>query len=323
MNINIPPPSLQIDFYFLLQQTRATHMQDALKKTIPQMDIPQIDQELAELVPANHLARVAGYGLRGELIFPVPCVLKQNPFLLGYYRLLLGFSKKAFYTSEFGCTGFIKMEEQGILSSSNQLRLKDLCQALIICTCSMLDGINQKISSSTMDDLTLLTLGAQLRGSHNTKKGKVGIVAVFNLIKEIVLPAIINISPRQIEIINAAKRKVSIEFSPDPDIIIREAMPNGMLRNIIAIEVKGGEDFSNVHNRIGEAEKSHQKARLAGYVECWTIVNVDRINIALSKKESPSTNQIFKLSDLASRKGDEYLNFQARIISLTGILLDS
>ncbi len=319
MNINIPPPGLQIDFFFLLQQIKTTNMQDALKETVRKMDIALIDMDLTRLVPRNHLALVASFGLRGELIFPVPCILKKNPFLLGYYRLLLGFSKKAFYTADFGCGSFKKMEEQGVLSAANEARLEQLCQALIQSACFLLDGVNQKLSASNLHDLTLLTLGAQLRGSQNTKKGEAGIITVFNLIRDIVHSSIVKLNSKQIEIVNAAKRTVFIEFSPDPDIIIREEMSNGMFRNTIAIEVKGGEDFSNVHNRIGEAEKSHQKARLAGYVECWTIINVDRINLSTARKESPSTNQFFKLSSLISRNGIEYNNFKSRVIALTGI----
>ncbi len=72
-----------------------------------------------------------------------------------------------------------------------------------------------------------------------------------------------------------------------PDIIIREEMSKGTFRNIIAIEVKGGTDYSNIHNRIGEAEKSHQKARNSGFVECWTVVNVDRLDFTVAKSESP------------------------------------
>lgn len=319
MNINVPPPGLQIDFFFLLQQIKTTNLQDALKKTVRKMDITLIDIELAKLVPKNHLALLASYGLRGELVFAVPCILKQDPLLLGYYRLLLGFSKKAFYTADFGCSSFKKMEEQGVLSTANEARLEQLCKALIQSACFLLDGVNQKISASNLHDLTLLTLGAQLRGSQNTKKGEAGIITVFNLIRDIVYSSTINLNNKQIELVNAANRRVLIEFSPDPDIIIREEMPNGIFRNIIAIEVKGGEDFSNVHNRIGEAEKSHQKARLAGYVECWTIINVDRINLGTARKESPSTNQFFKLSDLISRNGNEYNDFSSRIIALTGI----
>jgi len=205
------------------------------------------------------------------------------------------------------------------LCTANEARLEQLCKALIQSACFLLDGVNQKISASNLHDLTLLTLGAQLRGSQNTKKGEAGIITVFNLIRDIVYSSTINLNNKQIELVNAANRRVLIEFSPDPDIIIREEMPNGMSRNIIAIEVKGGEDFSNVHNRIGEAEKSHQKARLAGYVECWTIINVDRINLSTARKESPSTNQFFKLSDLISRSGNEYNDFSSRIIALTGV----
>jgi hypothetical protein len=40
------------------------------------------------------------------------------------------------------------------------------------------------------------------------------------------------------------------------------------VRSLAAIEIKGGRDYSNIHNRIGEAEKSHQKAEKQGYVEC-------------------------------------------------------
>ena len=85
------------------------------------------------------------------------------------------------------------------------------------------------------------------------------------------------------------------------------------------MEVKGGTDFSNIHNRVGEAEKSHQKARQAGFVECWTVVNVDRIDMAMAKRESPSTNNFYRISQLESGKGAEFCDFRDRIISLTGI----
>jgi len=91
------------------------------------------------------------------------------------------------------------------------------------------------------------------------------------------------------------------------------------MRNVIAIEIKGGTDFSNIHNRLGEAEKSHQKARLSGFVECWTVVNVDNIDLDMARKESPSTNRFYRLSQLVLGKGSEYLDFKRRIQSLTGL----
>jgi hypothetical protein len=113
---------------------------------------------------------------------------------------------------------------------------------------------------------------------------------------------------------------VFIQFAPDPDIIIREQMSSGTFRNIIAIEVKAGSDFSNIHNRIGEAEKSHNKAKgTGGYTECWTVVNVDNIDIELARKESPSTNRFYRISDLVAGKGADYEDFVERLVSLTGI----
>ena len=134
--------------------------------------------------------------------------------------------------------------------------------------------------------------------------------------------AAVQVFPNRIEIKNAAQRKVLIEFAADPDIIIREEMKQGSYRNIIAIEVKAGTDFSNIHNRIGEAEKSHQKARANEYVECWTVVNVDRIDLDMARRESPSTNRFYRLSHLEGKRGDEYEDFWSRIVSLTGIVKD-
>lgn len=320
---NIPAPQLQIDFSFAIRQIRSLYLQQALSETVKDMEIVKIDRELAEIVPEKFLAILASHGLRGELVFPVPCVLLANPRLLGYYRLLLGFSQKAFYTAEFGVGGFKSMEEKGVITQNNQAALTDLCKALIPCACALVEGIGQKrINLELLDDLALLTVGPQLRGGANVKKGIAGIVGVFDAINAIVEHAAVQTFPNRIEIKNAAQRKVLIEFAADPDIIIREEMKQGVYRNIIAIEVKGGTDFSNIHNRIGEAEKSHQKARAKGYVECWTVVNVDRIDLDMARRESPSTNRFYRLSQLEGKSGDEYEDFWSRIVSLTGIVKD-
>jgi hypothetical protein len=242
--------------------------------------------------------------------------------LLAYYRLLLGYSQKAFYSSDTGCGRFKAMEEAGQLSISCEPDLEDLCRGLNDSASYLLNSILEaSLSMSFLDDLTLLTLGPQLRGGANVKKGARGIVQVFDAIKEIVGDNITTMSPRTIEIRNAASRKVLIEFAPDPDIIIREQLALGAddFRNVIAIEIKGGTDFSNIHNRIGEAEKSHQKAKAAGFVECWTIINVDRIDMSTLRNESPSTNRFYRLSQIVSGTGDEYRDFENRVRSLTAI----
>jgi len=110
---NILEPELQINFAQILRQLRDQYLQQALAKTIQNMEISEIDHELARYVPAQSLSLLASRGLRGELLFPVPAVLQQNPYLLGYYRLLLGFSQKIFYSGEFGLTSFKSMEDWG------------------------------------------------------------------------------------------------------------------------------------------------------------------------------------------------------------------
>jgi len=106
MPINIPAPGLQIDFSFALAQIRSFYLGDALRDTVEELEIPEIDRELAEMGPPISLNAFSRQGLRGELVFAVPCVLRANPRLLGYYRFLLGFSQKDFYNRAFGVSPF-------------------------------------------------------------------------------------------------------------------------------------------------------------------------------------------------------------------------
>lgn len=318
--INIPPPDLQVAFSFALGQFQTLYLRNALSRTVEGLDITRLDRELAEHVPSESLQTLARHGLRGELAFPVPYLLESNPYLLGYYRLLLGFSQKAFYTTEFGVSTFRTMETSGTLSEANRAVLPDLCRGLIESARHLIDGIGpDRVSAAHLYELTLLTVGPQLRGGANVRRGQAGIVEVFGLIHEIVQHTALNSAPNRIEIENAAGRKVLIEFSPDPDLIIREEMAPGSYRNVVAVEVKGGTDYSNVHNRIGEAEKSHQKARQDGYTECWTVVNVDRLDMVMARGESPSTDRFYLLSQLQARAGEAYTDFRYRVLALTGI----
>ncbi len=303
-----------------LLHLRKTMLQDALGDAIEQLELSQVDRELAALAPAESLKTLARKGLRGELLFAVPCVLTQNPQLLGYYRLLLGHSKKIFYTGETGLTAFKRLEEAGMLAPVLAPRLEELCASLNEMAARLMEGVgSDRMSLSLLDDLTLLTLGPQLRGGENVKKGMTAITTVFDVIHEIVREYATVAKSDRIVLTNAAGRTVSIQFSADPDIVIREEMSGGGHRDLIAIEVKGGTDFSNIHNRIGEAEKSHQKARARGFVECWTVVNVSRFDPAMAHQESPSTDRFYTMTALSSAEGLEYSDFRSRIIGAAGI----
>lgn len=320
MTFSIPDPELQASFAAALSEIRTLYLQDALREAVTSLEVPTIDRELAEHVPAHSLTTLAGHGLRGEMMFPVPSVLQANPRLIGYYRLLYGYSRKEFYTTATGLSRYAGMEDRGTIGKGLDDTLPDVCRELCKAGAMLLAAINAaKISAALLDDLTLLTLGPQLRGGANVRKGSAGIRTVFNAIHEIVEAAVTSLTDSSMTITNAAGRTVLIEFAPDPDIIIREEMRPGQFRQLIAIEVKAGSDFSNIHNRIGEAEKSHQKAKAAGYVECWTVVNVDKIDIATAHRESPSTNRFYRISDMVAAEGDDYVDFRDRVISLTGI----
>jgi hypothetical protein len=319
MTIDIPDPELQVTFASALASIRESMLQEALGQTVRELDIPTVDRELAAIVPSHSLTVLAGHGLRGELMFPVPSILTANPRLLGYYRLLYGYSQKQFYNPAVAGR-FKALETTGSLSQQNAAMLDELCTAMAKAGALLLAGISAgSMNAGILDDLTLLTLGPQLRGGANVSIGTAGIVAVFGVIKEIVATSVKQSEQSRIELKNAAGRMVLIEFAADPDIVIREEMRPQSYRKLIAIEVKGGRDVSNIHNRIGEAEKSHQKARLAGFVECWTVVNVPRIDLALAKQESPSTNRFYLLSDLVGADGAAFEDFRDRIVSLTGI----
>lgn len=66
-------------------------------------------------------------------------------------------------------------------------------------------------------------------------------------------------------------------------------------------------------------KKSHQKAHQRGFTECWTVVNVGRLNMAKAHSESPSTDRFYSLAALSPRAGDEYDDFRRRVLSLTAI----
>lgn len=313
-------PNTQVSFASALKEMQKAYLQDALAATIASMDINMLDSELHEYVDNHSLQILAMHGMRGELLFAVPSVLEKNPRLLGYYRLLLGYSQKSFYTAATGAGMFKSLEEKGLLSNKQHSSLPELCRALDLSAKYMLEHLeDQMISTGFFDQLTVLTLGPQLRGGANVQKGTSAISQVFDVVYQIVRASVVHSNSRCIELKNSSDRTVYIQFAADPDIVIREELATNTYRNLVAIEVKGGQDYSNIHNRVGEAEKSHQKAKKDSYIECWTIVNVDRIDMDMAQKESPTTNKFYRISELLNQNSSEYRDFSLQILSIVGI----
>jgi hypothetical protein len=306
---------LQISFHFKLKAIKDVYFHEALSKSIRSVKISDIDFELSKYVSEDALQKLASLSLRGEAIFPMPLLLATNPFLIGYYRLLLGFSQKEFYSKgPFGV--FRSMEEKGKLSKVALSNLESLCKSLIKTAESLLMEIGD-ISILSLAELQLLTVGPQLRGSKNNEYGQIATQKTFGLIKDFVKSYILSSTPTSIEIKNDSGRIVEIKFSSDPDIEIIEKLSSGF-RGLISIEIKGGKDISNIHNRIGEAEKSHQKAKQRGYFEFMTIISVD-IEYSFLKSESPTTSHFFHLDKISDKTNPEYNKFKELLSSILGV----
>jgi hypothetical protein len=208
------------------------------------------------------------------------------------------------------------VEEKGNLSKSANGRLEDLCISLIDTAESFVLQMDE-LNLTTLTELQLLTVGPQFRGSKNNEYGLIATQKTFSVIKELVKKYIINSTPNSIELKNDSGRLISIKFSSDPDIEIIEQLPTND-RGLISIEIKGGRDISNVHNRIGEAEKSHQKAKQRGYFEFMTIISVD-IAYEILRTESPTTSHFFQLDKISDKSAIEHKKFRDILSSKMGI----
>lgn len=319
--IRLPKPSLQIGFAMRLMSLKQKCLQIALRRAVSSVDIQELDNDLITYAGKEHIAKMAAKGLRGELLFATPCIIKKSPALLGYYRLLLGYSQKSFYNTATGFSVFKKCEDDDVLTTIATTNLNEACTELCNASKILFDGIGAElISKNLLHELSLLTLGPQLRGAISNTIGQDGIKSVFQLILAIVETSVVmHDEARGIIVVeNAAKRRVTIEFSSDPDIVITEKISEKTTKKIVAIEIKAGADIANIHNRLGEAEKSHQKAKLDGFAECWTIFNVD-LDYSVAKKEAPSTNRFYKLSCLLDNSSDEFSDFKDQVVYFTGI----
>src|SRR6266404_5206393 len=97
MPINLPSSKPQANVASYIEEFRRVYLQQALANAIQSLDLGVINEQLQELAPAADLRELASRGIRGEFVFAVPIILTTKPNLIGYYRLLLGYSQKEFY----------------------------------------------------------------------------------------------------------------------------------------------------------------------------------------------------------------------------------
>src|SRR6185437_12059446 len=169
-----------------------------------------------------------------------------------------------------------------------------------------------------VSELPLLTLGAMLQGANNVKIGEEAKQSVFVTIREILKAHVVKAASSEITVQNASGRKVVIGFGADPDICVREQFGDEM-RNRVAIEIKGGTDVSNAHNRAGEAEKSHRKAKGQDFRDFWTLISKKGLDMRRLNEESPTTTSWFDVAQVLAREGSDWDAFQSRLCGEIGI----
>jgi hypothetical protein len=313
-------PSRQVIFHQMLVAARRTSLIDALGEALAIIDPDLLKNEISQYVPKDARRLLASAGIRDEHVFPVPAILTQQPTLIGYYRLLLGVSQKRFYRKGTDMGPFKSMESRGLMNPNNRPDLEGFCIIMAEHLAELVRQISPRITARDISELPLLTLGAQLYGSNNNAIGKKATLDVFVSVAEIVKGFIVSQDARKITIVNACKRKVILALSTDPDIRIQEEF-EGKLRNKVAIEIKGGTDISNAHNRAGEAEKSHQKAKMQGFGYFWTLISKSGLSMDKLKQESPTTNSWFDVAQVLAREGDDWRDFRSRFAGEAGIPL--
>lgn len=320
MNAGALNPSRQVAFHQMLVAARKTVLMDALSEALGQIDPNVMKTQILAYVPSDAQRIVAAAGIRDEHIFPVPVVLERKPTLIAYYRLLLGISQKRFYRKGTGMGPFKSMETRGLLNPRKRPNLEYFCGAMAGSLAELVRQISPNITPRDVSELPLLTPGAQLYGSNNNAIGKQATLDVFLSVVEIVKGFVVSQDNTKIVVNNASKRKVIIALSGDPDIRIQEEF-EGRLRNILAIEIKGGTDVSNAHNRAGEAEKSHRKAKKQDFRDYWTVISLAGVDPNMLQQESPTTNSWFDVAQVLARDGNDWNEFRSRFAGAVGIPL--
>ena len=320
MNAKPLNASRQVIFHQMLVAARKTVLIDALSEALGLIDPTIIKKQILEYVPVDAQRVLAASGIRDEHVFPLPSVIERKPTLIGYYRLLLGVSQKRFYRSGTGMSPYKSMETRGVLNSRNPPDLGQFCTVMAESLAELTRQVSPRLTARDVSEMPLLTLGAQLYGSNNNAIGKQATLDVFLSVAEIVKKFVLSQDGRKIVVRNASNRKVTIALSADPDIRVQEEF-DAKLRNIVAIEIKGGTDVSNAHNRAGEAEKSHRKAKRQDFRDYWTIISLKGVDRATLQQESPTTTSWFDVAEILAREGKDWDEFRSRFAGVAGIPL--
>jgi XcyI restriction endonuclease len=317
LTIPLPDSSRQIAFHELLVTARRDWLIDAVTEALSSADPDRIRGELSTYVPADVHLSLAVAGLPDEYVFPLPSVLEAKPTLVGYYRLLLGLPRKSFYGTGTGMGPFKLMEEKGTIRNSTRPLLPDFCGVMSEALAEMVRQLSPAITRRDLMELPVMTLGQQFQGANNNSIGNEAIDGIFRSIRVVVEPFISSEDGSSMTITNPTGRSLRVVLSSDPDLGIEEVRGDSTIKRL-ALEIKGGSDRSNQHNRIGEAEKSHIKAKAAGYSDFWTIIRTKTLDDA-ARLQSPTSRLWFDAAQVLARSGPDWDEFAHEVAHVLGI----
>lgn len=319
-NFVFPPPDRQVYVHAFLDAARSTVLHAAVKAAVKTVNPATLASEMQTYAPAAGLFLLQGTNTRDELVFATPSVLRADPHTLGYYRLLLGVSQKEFYTSATRLRRFVSMEQRGVIPAKVDGDIPALCRDMNDAMTLLIQAIPTGSLASDVEQLPLITLGAQADGSWRNKIGQKATLEVYEALKAVVKGAGRQYVDRgsSLTVTNSSGREVTIALAPDPDVVIRERLGgNDFLR--AAIEIKGGSDYANIHNRAGEAEKSHQKAKARGAGAFWTIIACAKAEMKMLESESPTTQQWFDIEHVRAGDGSDWTKLVNHVHIAMGI----
>lgn len=313
--IEVPDPFKQVWVYDQLLKARSSVLHGVLSATLLSLDPDDVRADIEAFAPKDARKVLASAGIRDEHVFATPVVLRADPRVLGYYRLLSGISTKQFYTAALGTSMFTTAETRGVLTANADSGVEALCTALNKTLATLVLHIGTRLSGLDIEQLPLLTLGAQFDGAYRNIIGQNATKAVFESIREVVKASgttIVTSSGTEFTFVNAANRSITVRLSSDPDVSIREETAPGKDIFKVAIEIKGGTDRSNVYNRAGEAEKSHQKVRNQAK-DFWTCISLTGTNKTVLSDQAPTTTKWFDVTEVSLRIGPSWDEFVSEL----------
>lgn len=180
----------------------------------------------------------------------------------------------------------------------------------------------KRLDERDLSDLALLTLSPTLQGRRNVVIGNKAISGIMDSIRLVIEPWITLDTGAILHFQTPSRVAYELRVASDPDISLDILLPTAIgtpqRQPIAALEVKGGKDISNAHDRTGEAEKSHLKAAAAGYSHRWTIMELAGLSLARIRSETPSSTAIFDTAQIIARTGPSWDAFRANLTALLG-----